>query len=484
MKVWFIAVFGLLPFIVHASDVIELTDADFDDEIAQFDFVLVEFFAPWCGHCKKLAPEYAKAATTLKNDKPPIPLASVDCIANSGTCSKHGVSGYPTMKIFRNGVASDYGGPREADGIVSFLRKQAGPSSRELNTMEEYNDFIDNWDPVAVGYFEDEASLKLFTKAAAALRDDYKFGHTQNADILAEAGHTDKVVLHRPKRLKSIFEEQQVVMDEDKPANTANIRTFLSENAFGLCHHATSDNFGKFKKPLVVAFDSKIDYVKNPKGSNYWRNRVMKFGKDFADDLNFAVANTDDFAGQLPEEGLPENDESTEHPKPIVLVFGSDGKKYVMPELFSKAGFTAFLTAFLAGEVEPHIKSETPPADNDGPVTIVTGKTFTDIVMDEDKDVLTMFYAPWCGHCKKLEPTWDELGEKLAGNDDIVIAKIDATANDSPSQFAVSGFPTIYFSPKGDKQSPQKYSGGRDLGDFTKFLQQNADGWDSSHSEL
>merc|ERR1711881_118566 len=109
---------------------------------------------------------------------------------------------------------------------------------------------------------------------------------------------------------------------------------------------------------------------------------------------NFAVANTDDFAGQLPEEGLPENDESTEHPKPIVLVFGSDGKKYVMPELFSKAGFTAFLTAFLAGEVEPHIKSETPPADND----------------------------------------------------DIVIAKIDATANDSPSQFAVSGFPTIYFS--------------------------------------
>merc|ERR1712119_113940 len=147
--------------------------------------------------------------------------------------------------------------------------------------------------------------------------------------------------------------------------------------------------------------------------------------------------------------------------------------KYIMPELFSKTGFADFLKAFLAGEVEPHIKSETPPEDNDGPVAIVTGKTFNDIVMDEDKDVLTMFYAPWCGHCKKLEPTWDELGEKLADNNDIVIAKIDATANDSPSQFAVSGFPTIYWAPKGNKSNPKKYQGARDVKDFMKFIKEN-----------
>ena len=61
----------------------------------------------------------------------------------------------------------------------------------------------------------------------------------------------------------------------------------------------------------------------------------MKFGKEFADELNFAVANTADFANQLPEEGLPENDDGSEHPKPVVLVFGEDGKKYIMPELFS-----------------------------------------------------------------------------------------------------------------------------------------------------
>ena len=66
-----------------------------------------------CGHCKKLAPEYEVAATTLKNNDPPIPIAKVDCTAETKTCEKYGVSGYPTLKIFKNGqFASEYNGER------------------------------------------------------------------------------------------------------------------------------------------------------------------------------------------------------------------------------------------------------------------------------------------------------------------------------------------------------------------------------------
>ena len=68
-----------------------------------------------CGHCKRLAPEYEKAATTLAADDPPIPLAKVDCPANNALCSEYGVTGYPTLKIFRGGeYSSDYQGPRSA----------------------------------------------------------------------------------------------------------------------------------------------------------------------------------------------------------------------------------------------------------------------------------------------------------------------------------------------------------------------------------
>lgn len=74
------------------------------------------FFSFRCGHCKKLKPEYAKAAELIKDNEPPVVLAKVDCTeAGKETCQKFSVTGYPTLKIFRNGdFSQEYNGPREA----------------------------------------------------------------------------------------------------------------------------------------------------------------------------------------------------------------------------------------------------------------------------------------------------------------------------------------------------------------------------------
>ncbi|EDO33843.1 predicted protein [Nematostella vectensis] len=132
------------------------------------------------------------------------------------------------------------------------------------------------------------------------------------------------------------------------------------------------------------------------------------------------------------------------------------------------------ISALFSGNLKPIVKSQPVPKSNKEPVTVVVGKTFDEIVNDPKKDVLIEFYAPWCGHCKALEPTFKKLGKHFRNDKNIVIAKIDATANDVPSTYAVEGFPTIYFATSKDKKNPIKFDGGRELKDLIKFVEEKA----------
>lgn len=105
------------------DEVIELTDSNFDKLVLQSDDVwLVEFFAPWCGHCKNLAPEWAKAAKELKGK---VKLGALDATVHTSTASRYNVQGYPTIKFFPGGVkdkstAQEYDGGRTASDIVAW----------------------------------------------------------------------------------------------------------------------------------------------------------------------------------------------------------------------------------------------------------------------------------------------------------------------------------------------------------------------------
>ena len=123
-------------------------------------------------------------------------------------------------------------------------------------------------------------------------------------------------------------------------------------------------------------------------------------------------------------------------------------------------------------KLTPSLKSEDEPTSNDGLVYKLVGKTFDRDVINNDNDVFVKFYAPWCGHCKKLAPEYIELAKKLKNNKKLLIAEIDATANEIET-VRISGFPTLKLWPAGDKSKAVDYRGNRTIADMEKFLKEH-----------
>ncbi|ELW67748.1 Protein disulfide-isomerase A2 [Tupaia chinensis] len=134
------------------------------------------------------------------------------------------------------------------------------------------------------------------------------------------------------------------------------------------------------------------------------------------------------------------------------------------------ATVTAFCRAVLHGEVKPYLLSqEVPPDWDQRPLKTLVGKNFEQVAFDETKNVFVKFYAPWCTHCKEMAPVWEALAEKYRDHEDIIIAELDATANELDS-LAVHGFPTLKYFPAGPGRKVIEYKSARDLETFSRFL--------------
>jgi len=452
------------------GDVMILTDKNFDQTVSNADLILVEFYAPWCGHCKKLTPEYSDAATKLKKNNPPVLLAKVDATVETSVASKFGISGYPTLKMFRRGNPSEYKGPRDAAGIISYMLKQVGDSAKPIKSVEEYNKFIEHHDVTIVGFFPQKSgsSYQNFVSVADNLREEFKIGLVSDSSVMNELKFGQGIAMIRP------WEEKKSITFTGIDSTSA-ITDWVYENSIALVGEYSKETAPRYAKrglPVLKAYFD-VDFKGNLKRTNYFINRIKKAFEGISkvtDKLLFAVAKKGAYKDEMEKLGLAQDGDIA-----VGIDDAKNSLKYKFTKEFSVENLKEFITDFVGGKIKPYIKSQAVPDNSNEAVKVVVGETFNSIVMDPTKDVLFEMYAPWCGHCKNLEPVYKELAEKLASNPNVVIAKMDATANDSPNgKYQAKGYPTIFYAPANNKDNPISYSGERTVKGFTDFLKEKA----------
>jgi len=403
--------------------------------------VLVEFYAPWCGHCKALEPEYAKAAQLLKDQSVDATLAKVDATVETKLGEKYGVQGYPTLKFFKSGRGEsdgieesiDFSGGRTADEIVSWLKKKTGPAVTviEKDGLSAFKDARTADGGVAVaGFFCDKegASASQY-KAAAEAMDSVDFAHIQDCD------GKERVVLLRKFDDGDVTHEGEMTKEQ--------IQAFVNSNSLPLLSEFSDQTapkiFGGDIKTHHLAFISKTsaDFEK--------QTAVLRLvAKEFKGKVLFVYIDTDVEDNERILEFFSLKKENT--PTHRLINLKGDMTKFV-PESndFENKAIESFVSGVLDGTIKPHLKSEDLPEDWDKKdVVVLVGKNFWEFSRNSNnagKNVFVEFYAPWCGHCKSLAPVWEKLAQNVTGGD-IIIAKVDATQNDIEN-VSVSSFPTL-----------------------------------------
>jgi len=442
--------------------VLVLTTDNFKETVDAAQYILVEFYAPWCGHCKALKPEYEAAAKKLVEQGSEILLGKVDATQQQSLAEDHGVRGYPTLKFFRNGVASEYTGGRTGDEIVNWLNKKTGPPAVDLDDVEKAKKFIEDNEVAVIGYFSDKESetAKEFLKAAESI-EDIPFGISSADDVKSHIeADKDGVVLFKK------FDEGRVAYPSE--LKHAEISSFVTANSLPLVvefsHETAQKIFGGDIKSHVLIFAGKS-------GDKFAeaKTAAATVAKDHKGQMLFVVIDTDEeeHARILEFFGMKTEDV----PAMRIIQLADEMTKFKPPtNEINEDTIRSFAKDFLAGSLKQHLLSQDLPDDwNKTPVWVLVSTNFDDVAMDKAKDVLVEFYAPWCGHCKQLAPIFDQLGEKFGDRDDIVIAKIDSTANEL-EHTKIQSFPTLKLYKK-ETNEVVDYKGARTLDAIAEFME-------------
>jgi protein disulfide-isomerase A1 len=348
---------------------------------------------------------------------------------------------------------------------VTFVEKQVLPVVTHISSKQGLDEFLkkERLEIVLVGYIDenDGLSSKEFSAAAEKLHEDFPLALVSDPEVIKYkgVGKTPTIVLYEP------WEEGNVVYDGAFKVEA--IKTFAKTAYTPLVGELNGDTLSAYttNTPTGFLFARSDDELKE------WSVKLKPVAKKH--NIRIAVANRDDFAPFVSFLAIPDDRSSA-----FAIFDPRNRQKFALDDTVTRLtvdNIARFVGEFAAGKLSPTIKSLPVPATQDGPVTIVVGKSFNQIVMDPSKDVLLYFFREDCPYCKALSPVWDKLGElykKQSFNDQLVIAAVDASRNDLEDK--PKFVPSIKMYKAGDKSNPVAYNGNRSIREFMQFIKDHS----------
>ncbi|KAK2908583.1 hypothetical protein Q8A67_004420 [Cirrhinus molitorella] len=447
------------------KDVLVLTKSNFIRALKQYNQLLVHFYAPLSGQSLGSILEFREAAGALKEAESDVRLGGVDVKKEKDLADSLNVTIIPSIRLYLSG---DKNNPvhcpvlKSSASILTWLKRRKGPSADIISDVTELEKFIGEDELVVLGLFKDleEGMVKVFYETAADIAD-LPFGVTAHDKIFSKYEISgDTVFLIRKSKPDKQFEMESSTVKTDlvqfirlyemelvteyngvtasKILNSAVLNHLLlfinkSEERFEEIYHAFKTTAETFRgKVLFVIID--VSELRNGRIMEYFRVR--------------------------PEEA-PQ----------VRMVNLSDNVQYQLPsDQFDAHSLLEFCLTYLEGKAKPKLQSEPIPENWDTqPVKELVGMNFEKVAFNHEKNVIVLFYAPWSSESRALFPLWEDLAEHFSENEDVVVAKIDVTANDVNLHLGEK-YPVIKLFPAVYTERVVPYSGKRKLKPIVTFM--------------
>ena len=448
------------------NDVIILTDSTFDMAINQYEYLMVFFYAPWCIRCNKFHPEYEKAASILKSEN--LFLAKVDATVEKKLDKRFEITGFPVLKLFIRGKPIEYSGERNHEDLIKWIRKKTnGQAIDELEYEEDIEIFIQGDEVVLIYFGDDNNDIEECIKIARK-NDDIPFGVVKKEELIKQYAKNPKKIIMFKK-----FDEKQLELSNIKEKE---IEDFIIK-------YSTPKLMTMDKKAMNFIFEKRIPglILYASEHSRKWK-KYQKLMLNVSEQINhkLKVIITDIKQGLGAKSADIMN--IKEKDIPTVRIADNRGeflKKYKMEGELNESNILKFVDDWENKRLKSYIKSAEIPEENNEDVFVVVGKTFEKEVINNDNDVMLLFYSPLCYHlyydCKDIIQKYSDIAKILKRfNKKLILAKIDASENEVES-IHISGSPKFKFFPgKKKNQAPIDYEGDNSVDDIIKFIKEHA----------